>query len=153
MVGGAPQSVKRARAATEEGAGPSQRGEDEPLFLESKSEGAEARLETAGSEIPCDTAVELTEALQAQTSALQGQAHLEERLCAQMERLSISLNQHQNSQQELLEALQVAARGFRHRLGPGLGMWTRFGARREEWSEGEEDEGQEQRCGWNDTLS
>ena len=48
-------------------------------------EEAEARSETAGSEIPCDVAVELTEALRAQTSALQGQAHLEERLCAQME--------------------------------------------------------------------
>ena len=85
MVGGAPQSMKRVRAVTEEGAGLSQRGEDKPLFLESESEGAEARLETAGSEIPCDTAVELTEALRGQTSALQGQAHLEERLCAQME--------------------------------------------------------------------
>ena len=85
MVGGAPQSVKRARAATEEGAGLLQRGEDEPLFLELESEGAEARSETAGLEIPCDTAAELTEVLQAQMSALQGQAHLEERLCAQME--------------------------------------------------------------------
>ena len=153
MVGGAPQSVKRARAATEEGAGPSQQGEDEPLFLESESEGAEARSETAGSEIPCDVVAELTEVLWVQTSTLQGQAHLEERLCAQMERLSISLNQHRNSQQELLEALQVAAWGFGHRLGPGLGVWTGFGMRQEEWSEGEEDEGQEQRRGWNDTLS
>ena len=91
MVGGAPQSVKRVRAVTEEGAGLSQRGEDEPLFLESESEGAKARLE-----IPCDTAVELMEALWAQTSALQGQVHLEERLCAQMERLLISFDQHQN---------------------------------------------------------
>ena len=77
------------------------------------------RLETAGSDIPCDVAVELTEALQAQTSALQGQAHLEERLFTQMERLLISLDQHWNLQQELLEALQVTARGFGHRLGPG----------------------------------
>ena len=69
----------------EEGAGPSQRGEDEPLFLELELEGAEARSEMAGSEIPCDAAVELTEALRAQTSTLQGQAHLKERLCAQME--------------------------------------------------------------------
>ena len=103
------------------------------------------RPETVGSEIPCDMAAELTEALRAQTSTLQGQAHLEERLCAQMERLSISLDQHQNSQQELLEALQVTALGFGHGLGPGLGVWTRFGARWEEWSEGEEDDGQEQR--------
>ena len=65
----------------------------------------------------------------------------------------ISLDQHQNSQQELLEALQVVAWGFGHGLGPGLGVWTGFGARREEWSEGEEDEGQEQRHGWNNTLS
>ena len=84
-VGGAPQSVKRVWAATEEGAGPSQRGEDEPLFLESESEGAEARSEMAGSEIPCDAAAELMEALWVQMSALQGQAHLKERLCAQME--------------------------------------------------------------------
>ena len=85
MVSGAPQSVKRVWVVTEEGVGLSQRGEDEPLFLESESEGAEARLETAGSEIPCDAAAELTEALQAQMSTLQGQVHLEERLCAQME--------------------------------------------------------------------
>ena len=70
---------------TEEGAGPSQQGEDKPLFLESESEGAEVRSESVGSEIPCDMAAELTEALRAQTSALQGQAHLEEKLCAQME--------------------------------------------------------------------
>ena len=82
---GAPQSVKRVWAVMEEGAGLSQRGEDEPLFLESESEGAEARSETVGSEILCNMAAELTEALWAQTSALQGQAHLEERLCAQME--------------------------------------------------------------------
>ena len=145
--------MKRVRVATEEGVGPSQRGEDEPLFLESESEGAEARSETVGLEILCDVAVELTEALRAQTSTLQGQAHLEERLCTQMERLSISLDQHRNSQQELLEALRVAAWGFGHGLGPGLGLWTRFGARREELSEGEEDKGQEQRRRWNDTLS
>ena len=111
------------------------------------------RSETAGSEIPCDVAVELMEALWVQTSALQGQVHLEERLCTQMERLSISLDQHRNSQQELLEALQAAVWGFGHGLGPGLGIWTGFSTRREEWSKGEEDEGQEQRHGWNDTLS
>ena len=105
MVGGAPQSVKRVRVVTEEGVGPLQRGEDKPLFLESESEGAKARTETAGSEIPCDAAAELMEALWAQTSAMQGQVHIKERLCTQMERLSISLDQHQNSQQELLEAL------------------------------------------------
>ena len=99
------------------------------------------RSETVGLEIPCDAVAELTEVLWVQTSALQGQAHLKERLCAQMEQLSISFDQHQNSQQELLEALQVAARGFRHGLGPGLGMWTGFGMGREEWSEGEEDKG------------
>ena len=77
--------MKRVRVAMEEGAGPSQQGEDEPLFLESESEGAEARSETAGSEIACDAAAELTEALRAQTSTLQCQVHLEERLCAQME--------------------------------------------------------------------
>ena len=154
MVGGAPQSVKRVRATTEEDAGPSQRGEDDPLFLESESEdGAEARTETAGSEIPGSAATELTEALQAQTSAMQGQAHIEERLCAQMERLSISLDQHRNSQQELLEALQVAARGFGHGLGAGLDSWAGITGGREEWSEGEEDEGQGRRRGWNDTLS
>ena len=116
-------------------------------------EEAEARTETAGSEIPCDMAVELTEALRAQTSAMQGQARIEERLCAQMERLSISLDQHQDSQRALLEALQVAAQGFGHGLGPGLDTWAGITTRREEWSEGEEDEGQEQRHGWNDTLS
>ena len=76
--------MKRVWAVMEEGAGLSQQGEDKPLFLELESEGAKARLETAGLEIPCDTAAELMEALWAQTSALQGQAHLEERLCTQM---------------------------------------------------------------------
>ena len=103
-------------------------------------------METAGSEIPGSAATELTEALWAQTSAMQGQAHIEERL-------SISLDQHWNSQQELLEALQVAARGFRHGLGSGLDMWARITVGREEWSKGEEDEGQGWRHGWNDTLS
>ena len=116
-------------------------------------EEAEVRTETAGLEIPCDMAAELTEALWAQTSAMQGQACIEERLCTHMERLSISLNQHQNLQQELLKALQVTAWGFGHGLGLGLGAWTGFSARQEEWSEGEEDEGQEQRCRWNNTLS
>ena len=70
----------------EEDTGLSQRGEDEPLFLESESEdSAEARTETAGSEIPGSVATELTEALRAQTSAMQGQARIKERLCAQME--------------------------------------------------------------------
>ena len=69
----------------EEGVGPLQRGEDKPLFLESESEGAKARSEMAGSEILWDVAAELTEALRAQMSALQGQVHLEERLCTQME--------------------------------------------------------------------
>ena len=121
-VSGAPQSMKRIRATTEEEAGPSQRGEDDPLFLESESEdGAETRTETVGSEVPGSAVTELTEALRAQMSAMQGQVHLEERLCAQMEGLSISLDQHWNAQQELLEALQVAVRGFGHGLGWG---WT-----------------------------
>ena len=65
-VSGAPQSVKRAWVATEEDAGPSQRGEDEPLFLELESEeGVEVRTETAGSEIPGNMATELTEAVRA----------------------------------------------------------------------------------------
>ena len=98
-------------------------------------------------------ATELTEALQAQLSAMQGQAHIEERLCAQMERLSISLNQHQNSQKELLEALQVVARGFGHGLGSGLDTWAGITMGWEEWSKGEEDEGQGWRCWWNNTLS
>ena len=94
-----------------------------------------------------------TEALWAQTSALQGQAHLEERLCTQMELLLITLNQHWNSQQELLEALHAAAQGFGHGLGSGLDMWAGITLGREEWSEGEEDEGQGRRRGWNDNLS
>ena len=110
-------------------------------------------METAGSEIPGSAATELTEALWAQTSAMQGQARIEERLCAQMEQLSISLDQHRNSQQELLEALQVAAQGFGHGLGSGLDMWAGITVGRKEWSKGEEDEGQGWRCRWNNTLS
>ena len=142
-IGGAPQSVKQTWAAMEEDAGPSQWGEEEPLFLELESEeGAEVRTETAGSEIPGNAAMELTEALRVQMSAMQGQAHIKEWLCTQMEQLSISLNQHRNSQQELLKALQVAAWGFGHRLGLGLDTWARIAMGQEEWSEGEEDEGQ-----------
>ena len=86
MVGGAPQSVKWTRVATEEDVDPLQWGEEEPLFLESESEdGAKARTETAGLEIPGSVATELTEALRAQTMAMQGQACIEERLCTQME--------------------------------------------------------------------
>ena len=70
-----------------------------------------------------------------------------------MEQLLISLDQHWNSQQELLEALQVAVWGFRHGLGLGLETWARIATGWEEWSEGEEDEGQGQRCRWNNTLS
>ena len=124
------------------------------MFLESESEeGAKVRTETVGSEIPGNVATELTEALWAQTSAMQGQVHIEEQLCTQMEQLLISLDQHRNSQQELLKALQVMVWGFRHRLGSGLDTWAGIAAGREEWSEGEEDEGQGQRHGWDDTLS
>ena len=70
----------------EENAGPLQQGDNEPLFLESESEdGAEARMETAGLESPGNAAMELTEALWAQTMAMQGQACIEEQLCTQME--------------------------------------------------------------------
>ena len=132
-VGGAPQSVKWTRVAMEEDTGPLQQGEEEPLFLASESEeGAEARTEMVGSEIPRNVATELMEALWVQTSAMQGQARIEEWLCAQMEQLSISLDQHRNLHQELLEALQVAAQGFRHRLGLGLDTWARIATGREE---------------------
>ena len=43
--------------------------------------------------------------------------------------------------------------GFRHRVGSGLDTWAGRAAGPEEWSWGEEDEGQGQRHGWNDTLS
>ena len=134
----------------EEDVGPSQQGEDEPLFLESE---LEEGTETVGSEIPSNMVMELTEALWAQTSAMQGQAHIEEWLCAQMVQLLISLDQHRNSQQELLKALQVTVQGFGHGLGSGLDTWARIAAGREEWSEGEEDEGQGWRHGGSDTLS
>ena len=55
--------------------GPSQWGDDEPLFLESELEdGAKARTETAGSEIPGNVATELMEGLWVQTKVMQGQA-------------------------------------------------------------------------------
>ena len=43
--------------------------------------------------------------------------------------------------------------GFGHGLGSGLETWAGIAMGREEWSEGEEDEGQGQRRRWNDTLS
>ena len=84
--GGAPQSVKRVQVATAENVGPSQWGEEEPLFLESELEdGAKARTEMVGSEIPGNTATELMEALRAQMTAMQSQACIEEWLCTQMD--------------------------------------------------------------------
>ena len=85
-IGGAPQSVKWTQAVTEEDMGPSQWGEEEPLFLDSEpEEGAEVRTEMAGSEISGNTAMELMEALRAQTSVTQGQACIRELLSTQME--------------------------------------------------------------------
>ena len=139
---------------TEQDTGPLQRGEEEPLFLESElEEGAKARTEVVGSEIPRNAATELMEALRVQTSAMQGHACIREQLCAQMEQLLNYLNQHRSLQQELLEALQVAAWDFRHGLGSGLETWARIAMGWEEWSEGEGDEGQGWRHGWNNTLS
>ena len=153
-VSRAPQGVKQAQVVTEEDMGPLHQGEDEPLFLELElEEGAKVRTETAGSEIPSNVATELMEALQVQMSAMQGQVHIKEWLCTQMERLSISLDQHWNSQQELLEALQITVWAFGHRLGSGLDTWARIATGQEEWSEGEEDEGQGWRRRWDDTLS
>ena len=61
-VGGAPKSAKWAQVATEEDTGPFQWGEEEPLFLELESEeGAKARTEKAGLEIPGNAATELME--------------------------------------------------------------------------------------------
>ena len=127
MVGGASMSMKRVWAAEEEVecAGLSQWGDDNPLFLESGSEdGAEVRLEMAGLEIPGTEATEFTEALQAQMAMMQVQVCIEEWMCAQMEQLLSSLDQHCSSQQELLEVLHVMAWGFRHELGLGLDMWA-----------------------------
>ena len=94
----------------EEDIGPSQWGEEEALFLESESEdGAEARMETVRLEIPSYVAMELMEALQAQMSAMQGQVCIKEWLCAQMEQLLVSLDQHRSSQQELFKALHIMA--------------------------------------------
>ena len=104
--------------ATEEGVGPSQRGEDEPLFLESESEGAKARSETAVSEIPCDVAVELMEALWVQTSTFQGQAHLKEAV-------------HSNGVTVDLPrpAPELAAGAAQGSASCGTGLQTRVGAR------------------------
>ena len=100
-------------------------GEEEPLFLELELEdGAKVRTEIAGSEIPKNAATELMEALRAQMAAMQGQARIKEWLCTQMEQLSVSLDQHQSSQQELLEALHIMVWGFGHRLGLGLEAWA-----------------------------
>ena len=122
------------------------------MFLESESEdGAKARTETAGLEIHRIMATELTEALQAQMTVMQGQACIEEWLCGQMEQLSISLNQHHSLQQELLEALHGMAWGFGHGLGSGLDAWARIAMGWEEWSKGEEDKEQGRRCRWNNT--
>ena len=151
---GAPQSVKWAWVAMKEDAGQSQWGEEEPLFLELETkDGAKVRTEMAGLEIPGNTAMELMEALWAQTMLMQGQVCIEEWLCAQMEQLLVSLDQHRSLQQELLEALHIMVWGFRHGLGSGLEAWTRTAMGWEEWSKGEEDEEQGQRHVWNDTLS
>ena len=129
-------------------------GDDKPLFLEMESEDrAEVRTEMVGSEIPGTETAELTEALQAQTAVMQGQVHVEEQLGSQMEQLLISLNQRRSMQQELLEALHLAAWSFGYGLGSGLDVWAGIATGQEEWSEGEEDKEQGRRCRWNDTLS
>ena len=115
-------------------------GDNNPLFLELGSEDrAAARSETMGLEIPSTEATELREALWVQTATLQVQVCIKEQMHAQMEQLSISLNQQHSSQQELLEALHVTAWGFGHGLGSGLDAWARIAMGQEEWSNGEED--------------
>ena len=53
-------------------------------------DGAKARMEAVGLEFPGNAAMELTEALQAQTSAMQGQACIKEQLCMHMSSSSAS---------------------------------------------------------------
>ena len=129
-------------------------GDDNPLFLELGSEDrVEVRSEMAGSEIPSTEVMELTEALWAQMAMMQVQACIKEQMCAQMESLLISLDQHHSSQQVLFEVLHATAQGFGHGLGSGLDTWAGIATGWDRWSEGEEDEEQGQRCRWNDTLS
>ena len=69
--------MKRVQAAVDECMGPLQWGDNDLLFLEMESEdGAEARMETVGSEIPGTETTKLTEALQVQMAMMQGQVHI-----------------------------------------------------------------------------
>ena len=71
--------MKRVWVAVEECAGLLQRGDDDPLFLETELEdGAETRMETAGLQIPGIKTTWLREALWAPTATMQGQVHIEE---------------------------------------------------------------------------
>ena len=139
MVGGVPQSTKRAKLAPPTKAGPSKG----PLFLE--SEPGEELASEESETLPAGLA-ELEGVIQAQTAVLQNQLVTQEWLAGKMEHVAVALNGHRAAVEELLAALTSVGWGFRARLGAGLDTWAgmvphgEWGGIRATWEEVSEDE-------------
>ena len=113
MVGGVPQSTKRAKLTPLDEAGLSK----DPLFIESTPE-EESASET--SETSPAGLAELEGAIQVQTTALQDQLATQEWLASRLEWVAIALDGHRTVMEELLAALTSVGRRFRAGLGSGL---------------------------------
>ena len=139
MVGGIPQSTKRAKLAPLDEAGPSKG----PLFIESKPE-EESASET--SETSPAGLAELEGAIRAQTTALQDQLATQEWLAGRLEQVAVALDGHHTAMEELLAALTSVGRRFGARLGLGLDtrsealLCVEWGGIRVTWEEVSENE-------------
>ena len=112
-VGGIPQSMKQAKLAPLDEAGPSKG----PLFIESELE-EESASET--SETSPAGLAELEGVIRAQTTALQDQLTTQEWLAGRLERVAVALDGHRTAMEELLAALTSVGRRFGAGLGSGL---------------------------------
>ena len=117
MVGGIPQSTKRAKLAPLDEAGPSK----DPLFIESKPE---EELASETSETSPAGLAELEGAIRAQTTALQDQLTTQEWLAGRLEQVAVVLDSHRTAMKELLAALTSVGRRFGAGLGSGLDAWS-----------------------------
>ena len=125
MVGGIPQSTKRAKLAPTDEVGPSMG----PLFLE--SELGEEVMSVVSKAPPAGLA-ELEGVIRAQTTVLQNQLATQEWLTGRMECVAVALDRHCAVVEELLAALTSAGQGFGAGLDAGLGTWARM-VPHEEW--------------------
>ena len=151
MVGGVPQSMKQAKLAPPDEAGPSKG----PLFLESEpedelaSEKSEDESASETSEASPAGLAELEGVIRAQTTALQDQLTSQEWLAGRMEHMAVALDGHCAVMEELLAALTSMGQRFGAGLGSGLdaqseallrGEWGGIRATQEEVSKDEYEE-------------